>query len=62
MVLIAFSILALTSFFISCLIGIISKGRATYGVKYFPLLAGASMVGYFISKTFIETFLSGFAS
>jgi hypothetical protein len=62
MVLISFSILALTSFFISCLIGIISKGRATYGVKYFPLLAGASIVSYFVSKTFIETFLSGFAT
>ncbi len=62
MVAVSFSILALTSFFISCLIGIISKGRATYGVKYFPLLAGASILGYIISKAFIETFLSGFAS
>lgn len=59
---ISVTILVLTSFFVSTLIGIISKGRATYGVKYFPPLAGASVLAYYLSKLFIETFLSGFAT
>ncbi|MCI0503682.1 type II secretion system F family protein [Candidatus Micrarchaeota archaeon] len=62
MVVISLAVILTTSFFASILSGIISRGRATYGLKYFPLLALAAAVSYFVSKAFIESFLSGFAS
>jgi Flp pilus assembly protein TadB len=62
MVIISIAVLTLTSFFVSTLMGIISRGRATYGIKYFPVLASGCILMYLVSKAFIETFLSGFAS
>jgi Flp pilus assembly protein TadB len=61
MVVISIVSIVSTSFFVSLLIGIVAKGRAVYGVKYFPLLAIAASLAYFIAKAFIESFLSGFA-
>ncbi|MFH0884330.1 MAG: type II secretion system F family protein [Candidatus Micrarchaeota archaeon] len=62
MVAISLAVIISTSFFISILSGIISRGQPLYGVKYFPLLALAASLFYFVSKAFIETFLSGFAT
>ncbi|MEW6749331.1 MAG: type II secretion system F family protein [Candidatus Micrarchaeota archaeon] len=61
MVVISLAAIISTAFFISMLIGIVARGRAVYGIKYFPLMAVGSSIGYFIAKSFIETFLSGFA-
>jgi pilus assembly protein TadC len=62
MVVISLTVIISTSLFMSALIGVITKGHPTYGVKYFPLFAAAATLAYFLSKTFIETFLSGFSS
>lgn len=62
MVTISLVMIATTSFFMAILMGILTKGRATYGLKYFPLLAIAATFAYFVSKIFIGTFLAGFAS
>jgi hypothetical protein len=58
---ISITLIVTTSLLMSLLIGVISRGRATYGVKYFPLFACAATLVYFLSKAFIEGFLSGFA-
>lgn len=60
MVTISMTLIVTTSLFMSALIGVITRGRAIYGVKYFPLFAGAAIIVYFISKAFIASFLSGF--
>jgi pilus assembly protein TadC len=61
MVLISTLIIIINSFFVSTLIGVITRGRALYGVKYFPLLAIGSLIMFQLSKMFIDSFLSGFS-
>ncbi|NYZ74543.1 type II secretion system F family protein [Candidatus Micrarchaeota archaeon] len=61
MVMISITLIVTSSLFMSILIGVISRGRATYGVKYFPLFACAATLTYLLSKAFIESFLSGFS-
>ncbi len=61
MVMLSTVVMVVNSFLVSILIGVISRGRALYGVKYFPLLAVGSLIMFQLSKTFIESFLSGFA-
>jgi Flp pilus assembly protein TadB len=61
MVAISITVIVTTAFFMSALMGVITRGRMVYGVKYFPPLAGAATVVYFISKAVIASFLSGFA-
>ncbi|MFH0738186.1 MAG: type II secretion system F family protein [Candidatus Micrarchaeota archaeon] len=58
---IAIASILLSSFFVSMLIGIIAKGKAAYGIKYFPVLVIAASLMYLLAKAFIEGFLSGFA-
>lgn len=60
MVLTSVIVLVLTSFLMSCLIGVISKGRLIYGVKYFPIFAVSSVCFYLLAKFVVGTLLSGF--
>jgi len=53
--------LALTSFLVSGLIGIIGKGQPLYGIKYFPFIAIASIIAFFIAKTLVGGILSTFS-
>lgn len=62
MTIISLIVISATSFLMSTLIGIILKGHGTYGVKYFPFLAGAAVLSYFAAKVFLGLFLSGFAA
>ncbi|MDD5171978.1 MAG: type II secretion system F family protein [Candidatus ainarchaeum sp.] len=62
MIMISLTVILTTSLFMSALIGVITRGRIIYGVKYFPLFAAAATLVYFLAKAFIETFLSGFSS
>lgn len=61
MVLISAVVILVNSFFVSILIGVISRGRILYGLKYFPLLAIGALIMYQLSKMFIGSFLAGFA-
>ncbi len=61
MMFISFLVIVTTSLFMSSLIGIISKGHATYGIKYFPVLACAAAASYLAASIFLGSFLSGFA-
>lgn len=60
MILTSIVVLVLTSLLMSCLIGVISKGRIIYGVKYFPIFAIGSTCVYFLAKFVVGTFLAGF--
>jgi len=61
MVLISTVVILVNTFLVSILIGVISRGRILYGLKYFPLLAIGALVMYQLSKMFIGSFLAGFA-
>jgi len=61
MVMISLTVIITSSFLVSTLVGVIIRGRAIYGIKYFPVFAGAAILVYFAAKAFIGTFLSGFA-
>ncbi len=52
--------LLVTSLLVSALAGIIRKGRAVYGAKYFPVFAVVSIIFYFIARVIIENMLAGF--
>jgi Flp pilus assembly protein TadB len=54
--------LLLTSLLISGLVGIIGKGKALYGIRYFPIFAAASIGFYFIAKVIVGSVLSGFGA
>jgi hypothetical protein len=54
--------IVLTSLFVSGLTGIIEKGRALYGVKYFPVFFISSTSMYFIARAVVGSLLSGFGS
>ncbi|MFH1521030.1 MAG: type II secretion system F family protein [Candidatus Micrarchaeota archaeon] len=53
-------VLVLTSLLMSCLIGVIGKGRIIYGVKYFPIFAVCSVCFYLVAKFVVGTLLAGF--
>jgi Flp pilus assembly protein TadB len=57
---IAIMALVITSFFMSALVGILGRGKATYGLKYFPVFAICSIIFFFMAKTMIGTLLTGF--
>lgn len=52
--------LVLTSLLASSLLGIVIRGRALYGVKYFPMFAAASIAFFFVARSIIGSFLSAF--
>jgi Flp pilus assembly protein TadB len=52
--------LAITSLLVSSLMGIIGRGRALYGVKYFPILLIASIIFFILARTVVASMLSGF--
>jgi len=53
--------LAITTFLVSMLMGVVLKGKALYGLKNFPWLLIASVVFYLAAKTMVSSFLSAFA-
>jgi hypothetical protein len=55
----AYLSLLITGVLISALVGIIIKGRALDGVKYFPVFAIASLIMFTLSKLVIGSMLSG---
>jgi len=57
----AFVIIIGNSIFTSILVGIISRGKILFGLKYSPPLAFASLFFFFIFKTLIGGFLSALA-
>jgi len=57
----AFILIIGNSIFTSILVGIISRGKILFGLKYSPPLAFASLFFYFIFKTLIGGFLSALA-
>lgn len=59
MVNLAYLSLMITCLLVSTLVGIITKGRALDGVKYFPVFAIASLIMFTISKTIIGGMLNG---
>ncbi len=52
--------LVLASLFISFFMGSIMRGKPLYGIKYFPPVAVASLIMYFISKSMVTGLLAGF--
>ncbi len=60
MVLTSVAALLSTSLLVSGLMGIIGRGNAVYGVKYFPVLSIASILLFFLAKTVVASLLSGF--
>jgi hypothetical protein len=60
MYLAAIGILVLTSLMMSCLIGIIGRGKILYGIKYFPIFAVGAVGAYLVAKIVVGSFLSGF--
>jgi Flp pilus assembly protein TadB len=54
--------LAITSLLMSALVGIIGKGKALYGIKYFPIFLAGSIGFFFLAKTIIGTVLAGFGT
>lgn len=53
--------LLLTCLLVSGLLGIINKGRALYGIKYFPALAILSVLAFFLSRELIGGMFASFA-
>ena len=58
MVLLAYAALMITGLLVSCLVGIITKGRALDGVKYFPVFAIASLIMFTLSRIVIGSMLA----
>jgi pilus assembly protein TadC len=50
----------LTSLLVSALIGVVNRGKALYGVKYFPLILVASVLVYFLARGMVSGILAGF--
>jgi len=55
----AYLSLMITCILVSALVGIITKGRALDGIKYFPVFAIASIIMFILSKIVIGGMLSG---
>ncbi len=60
MTMMAVGTLILTSLLVSALSGLIQKGHALYGIKYFPVFAIVSVVFYFLSHMVIGSMLMNF--
>lgn len=58
MVMLAYAALMITGLLVSCLVGIITKGRALDGVKYFPVFAISSLIMFTLSKMVIGSMLA----
>jgi len=61
MIMVSVATLIITSLLVSALAGVIRKGRAIYGIKYFPLFAIASVLFFFLARTFVEKMLLSFS-
>ncbi len=61
MMAISIGTLIITSLMVSSLSGIISKGRALYGIKYFPIFAIISVIFYLIAHEVLGSMLMGFS-
>jgi pilus assembly protein TadC len=57
---ISFITLIVIDLLVSILIGIVDHGKATYGVKSFPVLAILSVIAYIFARSFIGSFLANF--
>lgn len=60
--LISMATLTVTSIFVSALSGVIQKGKALYGLKYFPIFVIASIVFFFLAYETIKSILFNFGS
>jgi pilus assembly protein TadC len=54
--------LAVTSLLVSSLVGIIGKGKALYGIKYFPLFLIGALGVFFMANLVIGSVLAGFGA
>jgi Flp pilus assembly protein TadB len=54
--------LGITSLLVSSLVGILDRGKALYGIKYFPVFFAGALVIFFMANTMIGSILSGFGS
>lgn len=61
MIMVSVATLIITSLLVSALAGVIRKGRAIYGVKYFPLFAIASVLFFFLARMFVGKMLLSFS-
>ena len=61
MTVVAVGTLLITSLLVSALAGMVSRGKAFYGVKYFPIYATASIIAYFLAKAFMTSMFSAFS-
>ncbi len=50
-----------TCMLVSALMGLISRGNALYGLKYFPMMAIASIIMFFITKGIIGSMFTAFS-
>lgn len=50
-----------TCMLVSALMGLISRGNALYGLKYFPFMAIAAIIVFFITKSIIASMFTSFA-
>lgn len=55
-----FAFLVLAALFISMFIGSIMKGKPMFGIKYFPIIAAASLAMYLVSKAMVSGLLAAF--
>ncbi len=62
MILISIFTLVLTSFLVSILAGIIKKGSALYGIRYFPIFAIASVLFFFVAHGVLGDILMVFST
>lgn len=61
MTMISVATLIITSLLVSALAGLVSRGKAFYGIKYFPWYAAGSVAAYFFAKAFMDGMFSAFA-
>jgi Flp pilus assembly protein TadB len=54
--------LGITSLLVSVLVGIMSKGKALYGVKYFPVFLLGALGMFFLANAVIGSVLAGFGA
>jgi hypothetical protein len=61
MFIVSIATLVMTNAFVSILIGLIGRGNAFYGLKYFPLFAVGSVIMFFLMKAMISNMFSAFS-
>ncbi len=57
---VSLAFLAMAGLLISFFMGTIMRGKMLYGIKYFPVLAAASILMYFFSKSIVSGLLASF--